>query len=254
MKTDKIRALLEKYYAGETGLEEEEQLRSALKSMEGLPQEMRADAELLSLMHALTSESFEKEFDVLKEEPKQILDRSLKTGIDHSWTMRIAAGFSLLVVGVFAGWIIGKHNAENRNVAALRQDIDEMKRMVVLSQLKQESASERILATYKFKELDSANDEVLDALIYTFNNDVNTNVKNAAAEALYKFGNHDKVRKTFINGLSNQSDPVLQIKLIDMLVSLDEKRALPKLQEMMQTETQLKVVKQKAAQGIGKLL
>jgi len=39
-----------------------------------------------------------------------------------------------------------------------------------------------------------------------------------------------------------------------MLVGLDEKRALPKLQEMMQEETQMKVVKQKAAQGIGKLL
>ena len=62
------------------------------------------------------------------------------------------------------------------------------------------------------------------------------------------------MRKAFINGLNNQSDPVLQIKLIDMLVGLDEKRALPKLQEMMQEEAQMKVVKQKAAQGIGKLL
>jgi HEAT repeat protein len=46
----------------------------------------------------------------------------------------------------------------------------------------------------------------------------------------------------------------LQIKLIEMLVRLDEKRALPKFQEMIQEESQMKVVKQKAAQGIGKLL
>ena len=129
-----------------------------------------------------------------------------------------------------------------------------MKQLIALSQLRKESASERIMATYEFKKLDSASDEILDALIYTFQNDNNANVKNAAAEALFKFGNQDKVRKAFINGLSNQSDPVLQIKLINMLVRLDEKRALPKLQQMMQEETQMKVVKQKAAQGIGKLL
>jgi hypothetical protein len=39
-----------------------------------------------------------------------------------------------------------------------------------------------------------------------------------------------------------------------MLVGMNEKRALPKLQEMMQEENQMMVVKQKAAQGIGKLL
>ncbi|MCK5702052.1 MAG: HEAT repeat domain-containing protein, partial [Cyclobacteriaceae bacterium] len=72
--------------------------------------------------------------------------------------------------------------------------------------------------------------------------------------ALFKFGNQDKVRKAFINGLSKQTDPVLQIKLIDMLVGLNEKRALPKFQEMMQSENHMKVVKQKAAQGLGKLI
>ena len=79
-------------------------------------------------------------------------------------------------------------------------------------------------------------------------------MRNAAAEALFKFGNHDKVRRAFINGLTNQTDPVLQIKLIEMLVRLDEKRALPKFQEMLEEESQMKVVRQKAAQGIGKLL
>ena len=129
-----------------------------------------------------------------------------------------------------------------------------MKQLVALSQLQKESASERIMAAYEFKKLDSASDEILDALIYTFKNDDNANVKSAAAEALFKFGNHDKVRKAFINGLNNQKDPILQIRLIEMLVGLNEKRALPKLQQMMQEESQMKVVKQKAAEGIGRLL
>lgn len=254
MKSDKIKALLEKYYAGETSLEEEVSLRNELNVNIALPDELKADAELFAMMNALAEESTDQELDFEIEQPKIVALKQRNTHNTFSWTARIAAGFSLLVVGVLAGWLVGNQEADNQDVAALRQDINEMKNLVTLSQLRKESASERIMATYEFKKLDSANDEILDALINTFNNDDNANVKNAAADALFKFGNHDKVRKAFINGMTNQTDPLMQIKLIDMLVGLDEKRALPKLQELMQEESQMKVVKQKAAQGIGRLL
>lgn len=254
MKTDNIKALLEKYYTGETSLDEEVQLRSALQSLDKVPEDLKADAELFSMMDALSMDSFKKDIEIPSKETKVVQLEKKPTRFNLSWTMRIAAGFSMLVIGVFAGWLIGNKGGESSDVAALRDDINEMKQLVALSQLRKESASDRIMATYEFKKLDSANDEILDALIYTFSNDDNANVKNAAAEALFKFGNHDKVRKAFIKGLTTQTDPILQIKLIDMLVGLDEKRALPKLQEMMQGEAQMKVVKQKAAQGIGKLL
>ena len=252
---DDIKKLLEKYYAGKCSLDEEDMLRNLLKSMNDLPKDIKADAELFAMMEALSTESSTAEINLnVEEETKEIALTEISQHSNFSWFARIAAGFSLLVIGTFAGWILGRQDSESSDVASLRQDISEMKELVALSQLRDKSASERIMATYEFKKLDSASDEILDALINTFNNDDNPNVKNAAAEALFRFGNHDKVRKAFINGLTNQNDPVLQIKLIDMLVGLDEKRALPRLQEMMQEEAQMKVVKQKAAQGIGKLL
>lgn len=254
MKSDKISTLLEKYYAGETSLEEEMTLKNALKSIDQLPEELKADAELFAMMDALSIDSTNQDIHLKKKEPKIIPIIHERKPNNISWTMRIAAGFSLLVVGVIAGLLIGNQGSNSIDVAALRQDMSEMKQIMALSQLRKESASERIMATYEIKKMDNTNDEILDALIYTFNNDDNTNVKNAAADALYKFGNHEKVRKAFINGLTTQTDPLLQIKLIDMLVGLGEKRALPKLQEVMQEENQMKVVKQKAAQGIGKLI
>ena len=254
MKSDNISTLLQKYYAGETSLEEEMTLKNALKSIDQLPEELKADAELFAMMAALSEDSANQDIHLEKEEPKIVPITQEKKSDYISWTMRIAAGFSLLIVGVLAGLMLGNQKIENTDVAALRQDINEMKQIVALSQLRKESASERIMPTYEFKKMDSTNDEILDALIYTFNNDDNTNVKNAAADALYKFGNQEKVRKAFINGLTSQKDPILQIKLIDMLVGMGEKRALPKLQEVMQEENQMKVVKQKAAQGIGKLI
>lgn len=255
MKPDKIALLLEKYYSGETSIEEEMELRNALKSIDQVPEQFKPDAEIFAMMDALTSDATDFNVTPDRAEPPVIPLAQRSTGIQYTtWMMRVAAGFVLLAVGVLGGWMIGQQGTAQTEVAELRQDIDEVKQMVALAQLRKESASERIMATYEFKKMDSASDEILDALIYTFNNDENPNVKNAAADALFKFGNHDKVRKAFINGLTRQSDPVLQIKLIDMLVELDEKRALPKLQEVMQEETHMMVVKQKAAQGMGKLL
>ncbi len=256
MKSDKIKALLNKYYLGESTLEEENELRNALKSMEDLPGELKADAELFAMMNALAEDTSDHEIDFPEKETNVIPMNASRSPFTLSWTARIAAGLSILVIGTFAGWFVAQQGDEKEEVAALRDDINEMKQMqmVALSQLRKESASDRIMATYEFKKMDSASDEILDALIYTFHNDDNPNVKNAAAEALFKFGNQDKVRKAFIKGLTNQNDPVLQIKLIDMLVGLNEKRALPKLQEMMQEESQMKAVRQKAAQGFGKLL
>jgi hypothetical protein len=253
MEIDKIKSLLAKYYQGETSLEEEQWLRENLQPGEKVPVELKGDAELFAMMQAVENDRTDQEIDLEKQPAKEIPLRP-STNMSFTWISRIAAGFALLIVGAFIGWLIGQGSGTNGDIMAIRQDLNEMKELVALSQLRNESASERIMATYQFKKLDSASDEILDALIYTFNNDDNPNVKNAAAEALFKFGNHDKVRKAFINGLTSQTDPVLQIKLIEMLVGLNEKRALPKLQQMMEQESQMMVVKQKAAEGIGRLL
>ena len=253
MKTDRIKELLQKYYDANTSLTEEEELRKAFKSNDLLEESLRADGELFLMMTAMASETTQQELQGEVEDEKVIPFQS-NTTTGMTWSRAIAAGISILIIGVFAGWIIGNQGANDTEIAGLQKDISEMKQLVALTQLQKESASDRIMATYEIKKLDSAVDEILNALIYTFYNDKNANVKNAAAEALFKFGNQDKVRKAFIKGLSNESDPVLQIKLIDMLVGLDEKRALPKLQEMTQQDSQMKIVKQKAAQGIGKLL
>jgi hypothetical protein len=250
MKTDKIKELLQKYYQGQTTLDEEKILREALKSDGALPDEQQADRELFSLMHALSEDGTSAKIDLSEKKVVPLAGPQVR----FAWVARIAAGFALLIIGVLAGMLVGRNLENNLEVQGLRQDIDEMKQLVALSQLHKESASERIMAAYSFGQLDSASEQVLDALIYALQNDKNANVKNAAAEALFKFGNHDKVRKAFINGLVTQSDPMLQIKLIEMLVAMNEKRALPKLKQMLEQETQMKVVKQKAAEGIVKLL
>ena len=61
MNSDKIKLLLEKYYKGETSLEEEAQLREALKPGDHLADDLQPDAELFKMMSALSSDSSEAE-------------------------------------------------------------------------------------------------------------------------------------------------------------------------------------------------
>ena len=88
-------------------------------------------------------------------------------------------------------------------MAELQNDIEEMKQLVALSNLQNDSPSERIKATYEVKSIQAPDDEVLNALINTLKNDENINVKIAAAEALFKFGNNDKtnISKTHFRDL-----------------------------------------------------
>ncbi|MCK5278476.1 MAG: hypothetical protein KAK04_08060, partial [Cyclobacteriaceae bacterium] len=96
MKQDKIKALLKKYYAVETSLEEEELLRQELNASNEVSEDLMADAELFAMMNALAEESTDQELDFENKHSKIVPIEQRKTLNSFSWTARIAAGFSLL--------------------------------------------------------------------------------------------------------------------------------------------------------------
>lgn len=100
MKPDKIKALLERYYAGETSLEEEELLRQELNIGNDVSKDLLADAELFAMMNALAEESTDQEIDFEGNQTKILSMEPKSSQSEFSWIARIAAGFSLLVVGV----------------------------------------------------------------------------------------------------------------------------------------------------------
>ncbi len=256
MKTDRIKALINKYYEGQTTEYEEQELREFVEDLD-LPEEFLVDKEIFKMYEAMAKDTgTEKSFDLAKAEMKLIdnSNRKIIHQIRMNWLSGIAAGFAFLLVGLTIGLLINRQNIDNNQISAMRNDLQEMKEMVALNNLKNESASDRIMAAYQVKQLDKADNELLDALINTLTMDNNVNVRMAAADALYKFGDNDKVRNAFINSLSIEKDPNLEIKLIDMLVNLREKRALPALQNVMNNDEKLDVVRQRAAQGMSKLI
>jgi len=71
---------------------------------------------------------------------------------------------------------------------------------------------------------------------------------------LYRFKDAPGVREAFIQSLKIQTDPNVQIVLIDILVDIQEKRAVDEMQRLIQDKNTMKVVRLKAEQGIGTLI
>lgn len=252
MKEGNLKYLIEKYYRGETSIEEEKALRERLNNEPS--NEWEDDRMIFSMFSQVENESspqLDTNFMNSRLQAGNMTERQGRE-VRLLWTSAIAAVISLLI-GLTAGFFLASGNKRSE-LAALRNDIQEIKEMTILTKLKDESASQRILAVYEVQQVDQADDETIGALINVLNIDDNVNVRIAAADALFRFGNRDIVRKAFIQALSHEDDPNLQIRLINMLVSLNETRAIPKLQEMMNNRDQLQIVRETAASGIGQLL
>jgi hypothetical protein len=168
------------------------------------------------------------------------------------WATRIAASIALLIAAFFAGrqTLV---NQSNEEIALLKKEIDETKNLVMLNMLKQESASERIKAVSYAYEMENADKEMIEALINVMNYDKSTNVRLEAINALYYFGNKKEVRLAMTKSLRLQTEPNLQIALIEMLVRLKEKGALNEMERLMGSKQLPEIVKFKAAEGVGEL-
>lgn len=166
---------------------------------------------------------------------------------------RIAAGVVLVMAGVTIGYWINKNNEQERQLAEIRLEM-ERNRQVMLAMIdNQQSASQRMQGVSVAYELKEADDEVVQVLVKTLNEDGNTNVRLAALEALSKFSHEPQVRKALLQSLTTQKDPVVQIALIQIMVKLKEKGVVKELEKMTKDGSTMKAVKDEAYSGILKL-
>ncbi len=186
--------------------------------------------------------------DVVESRPA-----SAKTIYWHSprmW-MQIAASVTLVIIGVFVGNKLTS-TANQKEIMALREEM-EITKFLVLSSLQNQSASSRIYAVNATYQLSTMDDDIVNALISTMDTDENANVRLAAIDALSQFSNDEKVRAALIHSLTTQDKPVVQIALINLMVQLKETRAINALQQIIDDESLINVVRDEASYGIYRL-
>jgi len=155
-----------------------------------------------------------------------------------AWQMGVS--FALLVIGVGLGYQLrsdkqpsfmnGAHEqAGTPELAQLRGEVSSMRQMVALSLMQQQSAGERLRGVSYAYQAPSSDTEVLSALLRTINQDDSANVRLAAVDALHQFGSSPVTRAAIIQSIAKQDTPLVQIALIDLLVDLKAKEAMPEL-------------------------
>lgn len=166
---------------------------------------------------------------------------------------RIAAAIALIMVAGWAGYWISQQQQRQDDLVALKKEMELTKQLVMSRLENEQSATQRILGVMTANEADQADDEVVDALIRTMNNDPNSNVRLAAIDALGKFHHEPRIKASLVKSLTTQTDPVVQIALIQLMVQMKEKSAMKSLEKITRDEKVLQAVKDEAYVGVLKL-
>ncbi|MBL7870053.1 MAG: HEAT repeat domain-containing protein [Cyclobacteriaceae bacterium] len=239
--TSEERALVEKELASnEAHYLLYEQFREVIHTMD--------KAETLQPSSKLTS-AFET---VLRQE----IDNQKKTRstVFFAPTMyRIAAGVIFVMVLLGVGYWVNKNNEYEKQLVELKNQLEENRRMMLARLGDQQSASQRMVGVSVAYELETPDDQIVEVLVKTMNEDTNSNVRLAALDALSKFNTEDNVRQALINSLATQKDPVVQIALIQLLVKLKEDGVVKQLEKLTKDASTMKAVKDEAYTGILKL-
>lgn len=82
------------------------------------------------------------------------------------------------------------------------------------------------------------------------NEDKNVNVRLAALYAVSKFSDNRKINDALVTSLAKQTEPLMQIALINILTEKKESKAKAPIREILQDEKTLPPVKEIAQKGL----
>jgi hypothetical protein len=173
--------------------------------------------------------------------------------------LQACAAMLILVAGVVAGRQMmpaaspAAASAPAQDVSAMRQELRDLREMVTLSLIQQQSASERLKGVSWTGQLDRPGNEVVAALLDTLMHDPNVNVRLASIDALKRFANRDTVRRTALDALDTQTSPLVQMALIDFMVEMQQHDALDVLRRISRNDMVNQAVRSRAAWGVDRL-
>jgi hypothetical protein len=246
MKRQDHREKLLDLFKGNLSPEEEEQIIAALERSGISRQEIEAMHSVSRLVEETPSpeptERMDKRFYAMLEEEKkkallgepEIITKKLSFVYLLTPGLRIAACIALFLLGWFTSGWFGSSPPRERQIADLAGEVKELKETLVLTMMKQSSTVERIKAVNMVSEFEDADNRIIESLIGVLNHDSNDNVRLLALEALVRYSSVHEVREGLVECISNQTSPLVQLRLAEIMLALNEKRAAPEFQKVLQ--------------------
>lgn len=272
MDSQKIEILLEKYYDAETTLEEEDVLMNYFAQDEDkIPVELQQyRAQFQFFAQAQNEQKLDDKFEKNLEKMFAIKEDAISPNAESkpnvpppetsnkqkdaqvvqirrsslNWMIGIAASLVLVVASFFLGRVSVNDQpiAASNKADTVQKQLNELKNTLAKLNKPSTSASERlqvVKTTAAAFKGETGNDQIIDALVNTLNNDENQNVRLAAANALFVYKDNPKVRNALIVSISHQTDPMLKIAMVNMLLALKDKRVKEPIKRILESDKEI---------------
>ncbi|MFC2156739.1 zf-HC2 domain-containing protein [Acidobacteriota bacterium] len=216
----------------------------------GVLQEELPSPQMRSRFYSMLEEYKEKEAEVTF---KERFSQWAKGLWPKKPAMQAALSFGLLFFGIIIGNFFHFTPFRESEATVLRREVQSMRQTLAVSLMEQSSPTERLRGINLSYGMDTPDQKLLDKLLTTLNTDRSISVRLAAIDALYLFAEIPAVKDGIITSLSQQTSPMVQASLIDLMVSIREKRAVQALKNLMLMENVEEDIKSRAEIGIKQL-
>ncbi len=249
MKKNHITELIPEYLDGLLSESKKEEVRLHLKECELCLKELE---EYKTIFNAFEEEkevipserirtNFFEQIEIEKQKKSKVVPLITSTSKKEktfSYLLKVAASILLLV----GGYSLGNYQQEqkgNYKIAQLQEKTQKIKQTAMLSLIGNKSASKRIQGVNYIDEFSNPDEAIVAALVDRMLYDENTNVRLTAVEALSNFITSEEVKNAFIKALKIEKAPAIQIIIIQVLVKIQEKKAIIPMKKLLeQNETQ----------------
>ncbi|MBV6645928.1 MAG: HEAT repeat domain-containing protein [Cyclobacteriaceae bacterium] len=262
MTEEKARQLWMDYLSGTLEVGQQSLLMEFLNKHQDLHQELLEDERIWEQLSQIPTPVPSKLMDEKFEAQLQgyiMAQSTRKMGFEglqpfFAWLAKgWQVGLVALVFGFGLAWLMPNSHADSDQLSALQVEMQDMKRMMMLTLIEQPKAQERIKAVSIARELPTADQKVINMLASTLNSDPNVNVRLAALSSLERYWKVPEARQVMIMAIGNQESPVVQSAIADTMLALREKSSVQELEKLLNGKTIDEGVKTKIELTIKKL-
>jgi hypothetical protein len=165
---------------------------------------------------------------------------------------QFAATLLLLGLGFAGGYFY--QTPLRQTLQEVQKEADTVRTDLSMSMLDRSSAQDRLAGIRQTALIEEPDDTLVRRLLELITSDENTQVRLAAVEAVYIFGDRPAVREAVTASLSRQTSPLMQVALMDLLVAWRDKQAVSSLKALAENGRLDPQVQTRAQESIGKLL
>jgi predicted anti-sigma-YlaC factor YlaD len=140
-----------------------------------------------------------------------------------------------------------------RELAEMRAKLESIDQLVGISLLQQRSTSERLQTVLATLDQKNPDPKILSNLVGALALDPSVNVRLSALDALYPHADQQLVRSGVLASLPRESNPLVQVAMIDFLVAARDRDAAPELERLARNDTIDRAVREAAQRGLAQL-